>query len=131
MAEMTQRTTYPRVAPGRVLARHTNNEPRDRYVHPRSPDLPASFAVVPLPGDKPAMPTQDGVGRNYACDFIEDPPADGLASPRESSTLVIGQSNGLAVALRRDRDTSVAEVCRTLGVSRSTLYRHLAESEAS
>ncbi len=31
----------------------------------------------------------------------------------------------LASGLMRDRETAIAEVCETFGVSRSTLYRYL------
>ena len=75
-----------------------------------------------------------GALAEFERDLIRDRTQAGLAAARaqgrkcgrpRAAALDMPRKITLARKLHADKDTSVTEICRTLGVSRATLYRYL------
>ena len=91
VAEVGERAADPRVAPRRILPRHPYDEFGHRPGRHRPSPTPAGTAIVLL-GDQPPVPAENRVGRDDACHLTQDPPAEFLASHRESPALGVGQA---------------------------------------
>ena len=75
----------------------------------------AGTAIVLL-GDQPPVPAENRVGRDDACHLTQDPPAEFLASHRESPALGVGQRSGRGPRCsRRTRFSSGDSRCDLLG----------------
>ena len=91
VAEIRERATDARVAPRWILDRHPHHE----VSHLAWRDRPASTSVgaaVVLPGNQPPVPAENRVGCDDAGDLRQNPPAEFLASHRESTALGVGQA---------------------------------------
>ena len=91
VAEVGERAADPRVAPRRILPRHPHDEFGHRPGRHRPSPTSAGTAIVLL-GDQPPVPAENRVGRDDACHLTQDPPAEFLASHRESPALGVGQA---------------------------------------
>ena len=91
VAEVGERAADPRVAPRRILIRHPYDEFGHRPGCHRPSPTPAGTAIVLL-GDQPPVPAENRVRRDDACHLTQDPPAEFLASHRESTALGVGQA---------------------------------------
>ena len=91
VAEVGERAADPRVAPRRILPRHPYDEFGHRPGRHRPSPTPAGTAIVLL-GDQPPVPAENRVRRDDACHLTQDPPAEFLASHRESPALGVGQA---------------------------------------
>ena len=101
VAEIGERAADPRVAPRRILPRHPYDEFGHRPGRHRPSPTPAGTAIVLL-GDQPPVPAENRVRRDDACHLTHDPPAEFLASHRESTALGVGQA-------KRSRTTMLPE----------------------
>ena len=91
VAEVGECAADPRVAPRRILPRHPYDEFGHRPGCHRPSPTPAGTAIVLL-GDQPPVPAENRVRRDDACHLTQDPPAEFLASHRESTALGVGQA---------------------------------------
>src|SRR4030095_10749768 len=92
VAEVLQSATNPRVAPGRILARHAHDQRRDVRLGIRTTRAPRLRTVV-LRGDQQAVPAQDRIGRDDAGDVGEAPLAEGLPFDGQTASLGVGEAN--------------------------------------
>ncbi len=91
VAEVGECAADPRVAPRRILTRHPYDEFGHRPGCHRPSPTPAGTAIVLL-GDQPPVPAENRVRRDDAGHLTHDPPAECLASHRESPALGVGQA---------------------------------------
>ena len=71
VTEILYRALDARVAPTRILGRHSHDEPANLQEHGR-PARPTPRAR-PFPGDELPMPPENGVGRDNRRNFGQDP----------------------------------------------------------
>ena len=91
VAEIRERATDARVPPRWILDRHPHHEVGHlawRYW----PASTSAGAAVVLPGNQPPVPAENRVRRDDADDLRQNPPAEFLASHRESTALGVGQA---------------------------------------
>ena len=88
VTEVGKRTLDPRVAPLRILARHSHYEVSDLSERHRAAS-PSSKTAVVLLGDQPPVPAKDRVRRDDAGHLHQCAPAKLLAAHRESTALVV------------------------------------------
>ena len=74
-----------------MLDRHPHHEVGHLAWRYRPASTSVGAAVV-LPGNQPPVPTENRVGCDDAGDLRQHPPAEFLASPRESTALGVGQA---------------------------------------
>ena len=86
-----RRATDARVPPRWILDRHPHHEVGHLAWRDRPASTSAGAAVV-LPGDQPPVPAENRVGCDDAGDLRQHPPAEFLASHRESTALGVGQA---------------------------------------
>ena len=91
VAEIRERATDARVPPRWMLDRHPHHEVGHLAWRYRPASTSAGAAVV-LPGNQPPGPAENRVRRDDAGDLRQHPPAEFLASHRESTALGVGQA---------------------------------------
>ena len=91
VAEIRERATDARVPPRWILDRHPHHEVGHLARRYRPASTSAGAAVV-LPGNQPPVPAENRVRRDDAGDLRQNPPAEYLASHRESTALGVGQA---------------------------------------
>ena len=91
VAEIRERATDARVPPRWMLDRHPHHEVGHLAWRYRPASTAAGAAVV-LPGNQPPVPAENRVRRDDAGDLRQNPPAEFLASHRESTALGVGQA---------------------------------------
>ena len=91
VAEIRERATDARVPPRWILDRHPHHEVGHLAWRYRPASTSAGAAVV-LPGNQPPVPAENRVRRDDAGDLPQNPPAEFLASHRESTALGVGQA---------------------------------------
>ena len=91
VAEIRERATDARVPPRWILDRHPHHEVGHLAWRERPASTSAGAAVV-LPGKQPPVPAENRVRRDDAGDLRQHPPAEFLASHRESTALGVGQA---------------------------------------
>ena len=91
VAEIRERATDARVPPRWILDRHPHHEVGHLAWRYRPASTSVGAAVV-LPGDQPPVPAENRVRRDDAGDLRQHPPAEFLASHRESTALGVGQA---------------------------------------
>ena len=91
VAEIRERATDARVPPRWILDRHPHHEVGHLAWRYRPASTSAGAAVV-LPGNQPPVPAENRVRRDDAGDLRQNPPAEFLASHRESTALGVGQA---------------------------------------
>jgi len=102
-----------RVAPGRVLGGHAQDEALDREHH-ASATL-HRLRIRPLRRDQPAVPAHDRVGRDDGGELPEKAPTEERPLCCESSPLVIGESQAIGTELLSQDAVLFAQVVdRTL-----------------
>ena len=94
VAEIRERPTDARVPPRWILDRHPHHEVGHLAWRDRPASTSAAAAVV-LPGNQPPVPAENRVRRDDAGDLRQNPPAEFLASHRESTALGVGQAKRL------------------------------------
>ncbi len=95
MPKVGERTLDSGIPPTRILPCNTDREIRDLFHDPRSARSPSSGTVIPFHGNQFSVPGHDRIGRDYGGDLAQDSVADGLASYRQSASLVIGETKAL------------------------------------
>ena len=90
-AEIRERATDARVPPRWILDRHPHHEVGHLAWRYRPASTSVGAAVV-LPGNQPPVPAENRVRRDDAGDLRQNPPAEFLASHRESAALGVGQA---------------------------------------
>ena len=91
VAEIRERATDARVPPRWILDRHPHHEVGHLAWRCRPASTSAGAAAV-LPGNQPPVPAENRVRRDDAGDLRQNPPAEFLASHRESTALGVGQA---------------------------------------
>ena len=91
VAEVGERAADLRVAPRRIFTRHHHDEFGHRPGRHRPSPTSTSTAIVLL-GNQTPVPAENRVRRDDACHLTQDPPAEFLASHRESTALGVGQA---------------------------------------
>jgi hypothetical protein len=91
MPEVLNRANDARVAPARVLARHSLHKLRDGAGLAR-PTRPSLGSPVVLPCDELAVPSQDGLRRDDAGELPKPFAAEGLPLDGELASLGVGQT---------------------------------------
>ena len=91
VAEIRERATDARVPPRWILDRHPHHEVGHLAWRYRPASTSVGAAVV-LPGNQPPVPAENRVRRDDAGDLRQHPPAEFLASHRESTALGVGQA---------------------------------------
>ena len=91
VAEIRERATDARVPPRWILDRHPHHEVGHLAWRYRPASTSVGAAVV-LPGNQPPVPAENRVGCDDAGDLRQNPPAEFLASHRESTALGVGQA---------------------------------------
>ena len=91
VAEIRERATDARVPPRWILDRHPHHEV-GRLAWRYRPASTSAGAAVVLPGNQPPVPAENRVRRDDAGDLRQNPPAEFLASHRESTALGVGQA---------------------------------------
>ena len=91
VAEVLQPAADARVAPGRILVRHADDERGDVRLGARATGASRLRTVVLL-GDEPPVPPQDRVGCHDAGDGREATTAEDVAFHGEAASLVVGQA---------------------------------------
>ena len=81
-----------------MLDRHPHHEVGHLAWRYRPASTSVGAAVV-LPGNQPPVPTENRVGCDDAGDLRQHPPAEFLASPRESTALGVGQAKWTCATL--------------------------------
>jgi hypothetical protein len=103
VAEALQLPADSRVAPGRILVRHADDQRGDVWLGRGATGASLIRPVVFL-GDEPSIPPQDGVGCYDALDGREASSAEDLAFHGQAASLVIGEAEPSG-SLRRAEDT--------------------------
>src|SRR5262245_57360020 len=103
---MLQSATNTRVAPGRILVRHADDERSDVRLGGRA--TWARLRTNVLRGDESAEPTQDGVRCHDPCDSREVTTAEDVAFHGETVSLVVGQAQSSGT-VHRAEDTVLLE----------------------
>jgi hypothetical protein len=101
MAEVLHSATNTRVAPGRILLRHSHDERGDvrfggRATRPQRP------RTVVLLRDESSVPTQNSVRRHDARDRREVPTAEHVASHGETAPLAVSQAQSSGTVHRAE-----------------------------
>ena len=104
---LRQAAANPRVAPGRILGRHADDERRDVRLGGRSTGAPRLRTVVLL-GDESPIPAQDRVGCHDAGDGREVTTAEDVAFHGEAAPLIVGQAQS-SRTVHRAKDTVLLE----------------------
>jgi hypothetical protein len=76
-------------APGRTLAGNPQNQLNNFLRQRRPPNFIPALAVVPVPGNELAMPTEDRIRSHDVGQFVEHFPAEGLAFDGQTPPLVV------------------------------------------
>src|SRR5262245_13220448 len=101
VAETVQPAADSRVAPCRVLARHVDHERGDVRRGAGATGGSRLRAGVLL-GDEAAVPTEDRVRGDDACDVPGAPATEGLSRHSQAAPLVVGETEPASTALRAE-----------------------------
>ena len=107
MAEVLERSLDARIAPARIVSRHSNNQASDlnQYRGSARP-LPD---IGPFPRDQLAVSSENGVWRDESRDLSQHAPAESQPQHREPSALIVVQPKPSAAQLRLQRAVLFAE----------------------
>ena len=91
MPDVLQRALDTRVAPRRILLRHSHDQPPDLDQHAATAEPAAG--VRPFPGDELSMAAQNRVGRDDRGDLMEAAAAQPVAVHSQPTAFLIGQAD--------------------------------------
>ncbi len=92
MTKIRESASYSRVPPTRILLGEAHNELGDLDHDARTTGPFAPRAGVPLFGNQPSVPREQGVGRDDTGDFGQEFPAEGLTLYCEPASLVVREA---------------------------------------
>ena len=90
MPHILQRALDPRVAPRRIVLRHSDDEPLDLRKHAATS---ASGGIRPFPGDELSVPPENRVGRDDGRDPTKPSAAYPVSMYGQPAAFIIGEAD--------------------------------------